>query len=86
MVVTIQLPDAIAHHLGLDSRPEQRALEALILEDYRKGDLSRGLVSELLGLSFSATERFLHEHGANLELTEDDLAQGAANLQKALAG
>lgn len=66
MVVTIQLPDAIAHHLGLDStRPEQRVLEALVLEGYRRGDLSRGQVSELLELNFSATERFLHEHGSD---------------------
>ena len=87
MVVTIQLPDAIAHHLGLDStRPEQRVVEALVLEGYRSGDLSRGQVSELLGLNFSATERFLHEHGATLGLTEEDLAQDAANLQKALTG
>jgi predicted HTH domain antitoxin len=86
MVVTIEVPDAIAHHLGLDSRPGQRVLEALVLEGYRKGDLSRGQVSELLGLNFSATEHFLHEHGATLGLTEEDLAQDAANLQKALAG
>ncbi len=86
MVVTIEVPDAIAHHLGLDSRPGQRVLEALVLEGYRKGDLSRGQVSEVLGLNFSATEQFLYEHGATLGLTEEDLAQDAANLQKALAG
>ncbi len=51
-------------------------LEVLILEGYRKGVLSRGQVSELLGLSFNATECFLHEHGATLDLTEEDLAQG----------
>ena len=87
MVVTIQLPDAIAHHLGLDTtRPEQRVIEALVLEGFRNGEISRGQVSELLGLSFSATERFLRDHGAMLGLTEEDLAQDAANLQKALAG
>lgn len=59
MVVTIKLPDVIAH-------PEKRILEALALDGYRTGDLSRGQVSELLGLSFSATERFLHDHDVSI--------------------
>ena len=47
MQIIVQLPDDLAHH----PNPGREALEALALEGYRSGKLSRFETSQLLGLS-----------------------------------
>ena len=49
-------------------------LEAVALEGYRDGALTRDQVGRLLGLSLWDTEAFLKERQAYLAYTEEDLA------------
>ena len=85
MQVTVQLPDEIATQLGSEKDMPRRVLEAVALEGYRAGDLSRGQVSAMLGLSFAETEAFLQQHEAYLHYSLGDLEADRATLDKILA-
>ena len=85
MQVTVQLPDNIARQLS--SAPDdipRRILEAVAVEGYRSQQLSRGQVSELLGLNFWETEAFLKKHGAYLHYSKEDLEEDARSNEKVL--
>jgi hypothetical protein len=86
MTVTLEMPDQIAKGLHLDGEDgRRRALEMLALEGYRTGGLSRGQVGELLGLGFYETERFLHEHGAVVPFTMEELDESSKALDQLLS-
>jgi predicted HTH domain antitoxin len=86
MVVSVNLPDAIAAQLHLDGEQgARRALEMFALEGYRAGELSRGQVSELLGLEFNETEGFLKEHKAYIPLTIEEFERSSEGLERLLA-
>ena len=64
MNVTIALPDDLAARLGSESELERRALEALALEEYRAGRMTRAELQHLLGLADgSEFDGFLQAHG-----------------------
>ncbi|MES4793351.1 MAG: hypothetical protein C4321_10595 [Chloroflexota bacterium] len=74
--VTIELPDGIKARLESEwGDLPRRIREAVALEGYREAVLSRGQISELLGLSFGETERFLKEREALLDFTSEELAR-----------
>ncbi len=86
MLVSVEIPDPIAHSLRLDGpQPSRRALEMLALEGYKEGTLSRGQVSRMLDMEFNETEQFLNEHGAKLALTAEDYARDSSNLRAFLS-
>lgn len=86
MLLTLEVPDRIAQRLRLQGpQLEHRALELLALEGYRTGELSRGQVSEMLGLEFNETEAFLKNHGALSGLTAQDFARSREALKGLLA-
>jgi len=85
MQVTLQLPDQIAQDLGAEGDIPRGILEATALEGYRDGRLSRGQVTEILGLSFSDTEAFLKRHHAPLHYAPVDLEADRATLDRILA-
>lgn len=86
MLVSVEIPDPIAHSLRLDGpQPSRRALEMLALEGYKEGTLSRGQVSRMLDMESTQTGKFLKDHGAMLGLTPEDLEQDSVNLRKFLA-
>ena len=60
MQVTLEIPETLAQSLGYDSSTlPRRALEALLVDEWAQGKISRGKVAEVLGLSFQeAEERF----------------------------
>lgn len=67
MQVTIEIPDDVAAQLKQQSGSISREmLEAFAVEGYRTEKLSRGQVSELLGLNFWETEEFLRQRAAYL--------------------
>lgn len=74
MAITIELPQEVEQLLNSEW-PDltRRAMEAVVLEGYRDGVLSRGKVADTLGLSFSESEAFLKKHGALLDYAEEDL-------------
>jgi predicted HTH domain antitoxin len=67
MQVTIDIPDDVVAQLKQPSGSISREmLEAFAVEAYRTEKLSRGQVSELLGLDFWETEEFLRQRAAYL--------------------
>ena len=81
--IAVDLPEDIAKRLESAWRDVSRgALEAVALEGYRDGALTRDQVGRLLGLSFWDTEAFLKERQAYLAYTEEDLDQDRRDLDR----
>lgn len=86
MVLSVDVPDLIAKQLRLDGPQRgRRALELFALEGYREGQISRGQVSEMLGINFQDTEAFLKRHGAYLDIRADEVDDDARYLAQLLA-
>ncbi len=86
MHVAIDLPEEIARQLtaAWGDMP-RKTLEAVAVEGYRTGVLTRGQVGSLLGFSFWETEAFLKERQAYLPYGQSDLDQDRADLDRALS-
>ena len=85
MKVDIQLPESIGRQLEHEWHDvPRRALEAIAIEAYRSGALSREQVGDLLGLSFWDTETFLKQHQAYLAYDAEDLEEDRATLKRIL--
>jgi predicted HTH domain antitoxin len=79
--IAVDLPDDIAKRLESAWQDVSRGtLEAVALEGYRDGTLSREQVGRVLGLSFWETEAFLKERRAYLAYDEQDLEQDRRDL------
>lgn len=86
MTVTLNIPDFVVASMRLnDAGKERRVLEAVALEGYRSGELSRGQVGSMLGMDYWATESFLKQHEADYGMTVDDLEQDYQTLKSMLA-
>lgn len=82
--IAVDFPEEIAKRLQAAWRNVPRgALEAVALEGYRDGTLTRDEVGHLLGLSFWETEAFLKERQAYLAYAEEDLEQDRSDLDRA---
>ncbi|NBV85939.1 MAG: hypothetical protein EBS01_06695 [Verrucomicrobia bacterium] len=85
MTLVLDLPDSWESLLGLDSGDAAtRARQMLVLEGYREGRLSRGQVSEMLGLGFHETEAFLAQHHAEQHPDWEELEAGTDRLRARL--
>jgi predicted HTH domain antitoxin len=85
MQIALELPEDIAKRLELVWRDVSRGtLEAIAVEGYREGALTRGQVERLLGLSFWETEAFLKERQSYLAYTEEDFEQDRRDLDRLL--
>ena len=83
MRIAVELPEDIAKRLETAWRDVSRgALEAIALEGYRDGTLSREQVGRILALSFWETEAFLKERQAYLAHDEEDLEQDRRDLDR----
>jgi predicted HTH domain antitoxin len=81
--IVVELPDDIAKRLESAWRDVSRGtLEAIALEAYRDGTLSREQVGRVTGLSFWATEAFLKERQAYLDYDERDLDDDLRDLDR----
>lgn len=81
--IGVDLPEDIAKQLETAWRDVSRgALEAVALEAYRDGALTRGQVGRLLGLSLWDTEAFLKERQAYLAYNEEDFEQDRRDLDR----
>jgi predicted HTH domain antitoxin len=81
MAITIELPLDVEQLLNTEwPNLNRRALEAVVLEGYRDGVLSRGKVAEILGLTFSESELFLRRHEAFLDYDDEDLKRDQETL------
>jgi predicted HTH domain antitoxin len=79
MEITVHLPDDLAQH----SDPGREALEALAIEGFRSGALSRFEAAQLLGLGRLEFDGFLKERNI-MEGAYDveDLAQDLRSLDQ----
>ncbi len=79
--IAVDLPEDIAKRLESAWHDLSRGtLEAVALEAYRDGTLSREQVGRVLGLSFWETEAFLKERQAYLALDARDLEDDLRDL------
>ena len=83
MDITVRIPDDLAARLGSVCDLERRALEALALEEYKAGHLTRPEIRRLLGFGTrAALDEFLGSHGVFGTYTEEDLEQDRQDLQR----
>jgi len=75
MQVTLELPEDLLRYLGHDARDLSRAaVEALVLEGVRSGELSAAQARRLLGFrTRDQIDSFLKGHGVDLPLTIDQV-------------
>jgi len=86
MIVSVEVPDSFAQRLHLDGAQGQRhALEVFAIDGYRRGELSRGQVGELLGLSFYGTEEFMKKNQVEIKLTMEEFQRGSAALDRLIS-
>jgi hypothetical protein len=79
--IAVDLPEDIAKQLESAWRDVSRGtLEAVVLEGYRDGTLSREQVGRVLGFSFWETDAFLKERQAYLAYDEKDLQDDLRDL------
>ncbi len=83
MEVVVRIPDDIAKRLGTAQELERRTLEALALEEFKLGHLTRPELRRLLGYETRyELDQFLVKHGMFGAYTESDLARDRADLQR----
>ena len=72
--ITVRIPADLARRLGVGGEIERRVIEALALDEFRQGHLSRAELRQLLGLATRAKlDEFLTGHGLFGTYTADDL-------------
>ena len=83
MEITLHIPDALARLLGTAGDIERRALEALALDEFRQGHLSRAELRELLGFATRGKlDKFLTARGIFGTYTAEDLERDRRDLAR----
>lgn len=85
MDVTVQIPDDLADRLtAVGGRDLSRlALEALAVEEFKSGHLTKPEVRRLLGFATrGALDGFLKSHAVYVEYTPEDLEQDRRDLSR----
>ena len=83
MDVTVHIPDDLARRLGTAGEVERRALEALALEEYKLGHLTKPELQRLLGFGTrDALDGFLKAHDVYEAYSLDDLERERKDLQR----
>jgi uncharacterized protein UPF0175 len=83
MDVTLRIPDDLARRLGAPGELERKVLEALALEEFKLGHLTRPDLRRLLGFGTrTALDAFLVAHGVFGVYTEADLARKREDLRR----
>ncbi len=83
MEITLRIPDELARLLGSTSEIERRALEALALEEYKLGHLTKPELRRLLGFGTRAKlDEFLKAHDVFEPYTLEDLERERRDLER----
>ena len=83
MDVTVHIPDDLARRLGTAGEVERRALEALALEEFKLGHLTKPELRRLLGFGTRAKlDEFLTAHEVFGTYTPEDLERDRQDLQR----
>jgi hypothetical protein len=79
--ITMRIPDDLARRLGTVGEIERRALEALALEEFKLGHLTKPELRRLLGLGTRMKlDEFLKAHDVYEPYTLDDLEREREDL------
>ena len=86
MTITLEMPQTSERQLQKEWNGElpRMILESVAAEGYRQGKLSRGAVSEMLGLCWHDTEAFLKEKNVVPPETVEDYVRSRDELKKLL--
>jgi len=83
MNVTVQIPDDLAERLAAGGDLSRRVLEALALEAFKAGTLTKPELRRLLDLrSRDALDGFLKAHGVFEPYTVEELERELGDLQR----
>jgi len=83
MEITLRIPDEFARLFGTTGEIERRVLEALALEEFKLGHLSRAELRRLLGFGTRAKlDEFLTADEVFGTYTLDDLERERRDLQR----
>jgi hypothetical protein len=83
MEITLRIPDEFARLLGSTGEIERRALEALALEEYKLGHLTKPELRRLLGFGTRAKlDEFLKAHDVFEPYTLEDLERERRELER----
>jgi len=81
MEITIRIPDDLARRLGTVGEIERRALEALALQEFKLGHLTKPEMRRLLGFATRMKlDEFLKTHDVFEPYTLDDLEREREDL------
>ena len=81
--ITIRIPDELARLVGAAGTVERRVLEALALDEFRQGHLSRAELRRLLGFGTRMKlDEFLKAHDVYEPYTMEDLERERRDLQR----
>ncbi len=84
MTVTVEIPDDLGRRLAADSNDlSRRALEALVLEEFRQDRLTKPELRRMLGFETrEALDGFLKAHNVFIEYSLEDLEQERRDLRR----
>jgi Uncharacterised protein family (UPF0175) len=83
MEITVHIPDDLADRLGTTGDLSRRALEALALEEFKLGHLTKPELRRLLGFQTrAALDGFLKAHQVFEPYALDDLEQDRQDLDR----
>ena len=81
MDINVHIPDDLARRLGRDL--PRRALEALALEEFKLGHLTKPELRRLLGFETrAALDGFLKAHQIYVDYTVEDLERDGEDLRR----
>jgi hypothetical protein len=79
--ITVRIPDDLARRLGTVGELERRALEALALDEFKQGHLTKPELRRLLGFGTrTKLDEFLKAHDIYEPYTRDDLERERRDL------
>ncbi|MBI4323809.1 MAG: UPF0175 family protein [Chloroflexi bacterium] len=84
MQVLVDIPDSLAGRLKGDKDLSRKVREALAVEGYVLGTLTRGQVAELLGLTFYQAEEWFVRKGLRRNYGVADLEEDRRTLDRLL--
>jgi hypothetical protein len=82
MNLTVKIPDDLAKKLGTASELERRALEALALEEFKAGHITKVELRELLGVGRIALDGVLKAHDIYENYTIEEFEREHEDLRQ----
>jgi predicted HTH domain antitoxin len=86
MQIVVDIPDSLAGPWKGDKDVSRRVREALAVEGYVSGALTRGQVAELLGMTFYEAEAWFARKGIHRNYDLGDLEADRKTLDRLLPG